>query len=84
MCSLLHGRGEMTRQNTIQIHPGRRSGKPRIRSTQITVYDVLECSPVGMSEAQVLKDSPGLRRADVRTVFERAADRERRLKIAST
>ena len=63
----------------ITITPGVRSGKPCIKGTRITVYDVLEYLAGGMTEAQILSDFPGLRPEDIRACLAFAAARERRL-----
>ena len=55
-----------------------RSGKPHIKGTRITVYDILEYLAGGMTEEQVLSDVPSLSREDVRAVLSFAAARERR------
>ena len=56
-----------------------RNGKPCIRGTRITVYDVLEYLVGGMSENQILADFPDLARDDIRACLAFAAARERRL-----
>ena len=66
-------------QDRITVNPQVRSGKPCIRGTRITVYDVLEYLAGGMSEAQILDDFPDLRLEDIRAVLAFAAARERRL-----
>ena len=63
----------------ITIEPGKRSGKPCIRSLRITVYDVLDYLASGMSEDEILRDFPELTREDIRACLAFAADRERRL-----
>ena len=63
----------------ITIDPAKRSGKPCIRGTRITVYDILEYLASGMTEAQILDDFPELAPDDIRAVYEFAAQRERRL-----
>jgi uncharacterized protein (DUF433 family) len=63
----------------ITIDPARRSGKPCIRDTRITVYDVLDYLASGMSEADIIADFPELTIADLRACLAFAADRERRL-----
>jgi len=63
----------------ITIQSGVRSGKPCIRGTRITTYDVLEYRAGGMSEDQSLADCPSLAREDIRAVLSFAAARERRL-----
>lgn len=44
----------------IIIEPGKRSGKPAVRGTRMTVTDVLEYLAGGMSEAEILSDFPDL------------------------
>ncbi|MBI4318574.1 MAG: DUF433 domain-containing protein [Chloroflexi bacterium] len=63
----------------ITITPGVRGGKPCIRGTRITVYDVLEYLAGGMSEDEILADFPSLQREDIRACLAFAAARERRL-----
>jgi uncharacterized protein (DUF433 family) len=56
-----------------------RSGKPCIKGTRITVYDILEYFAGGMTEDQTLEDFPSLQREDIRAALAFAAARERRL-----
>ena len=63
----------------IVLDPEVRSGKPCIRGTRITVYDVLEYLAGGMTEDAILGDFPDLARDDIRACLAFAADRERRL-----
>jgi uncharacterized protein (DUF433 family) len=69
----------MSWQERISVNPAVRSGKPYIRATRITVYDVLEYLAGGMTEDQILSDFPDLTRQDIRAVLAFAAARERRL-----
>ena len=66
----------------ITIEPGKRSGKPCIRSMRITVQDVLEYLAAGMTPDEVLKDFPELTAEDIRACLAYAADRERKLLVA--
>jgi uncharacterized protein (DUF433 family) len=50
----------------ITIEPGKRSGKPCIRGTRMTVTDVLEYLAGGMSEEEILADFPDLTTEDIR------------------
>jgi uncharacterized protein (DUF433 family) len=70
-------------QDRIAITPGVRSGKPCVKGTRITVYDVLEYLAGGMTEAQLLADFPDLTAEDVRACLAFAAARERRLASSS-
>lgn len=69
----------MANQSLITIDPARRSGKPCVRDTRITVYDVLEYLASGMTEAEIIAEFPELTQADIRACLSFAADRERRL-----
>jgi len=69
----------MSYENRIVIEPGVRSGKPCIKGTRITVYDILEYLAGGMSEDGILRDFPSLSREDIRAALEFAAARERKL-----
>lgn len=66
-------------QSRIVVNPEVRGGKPCIKGTRITVYDVLEYLAGGMNEAQLLTDFPDLIQDDVRACLSFAAARERRL-----
>ncbi len=66
-------------EDRITITPGVRSGKPCIKGTRITVYDLLEYMAGGMTEEQILADFPDLTREDIRACLAFAAARERRL-----
>ena len=69
----------MNWQERISVNPSVRSGKPCIKGTRITVYDVLEYLAGGMTEDQILVDFPDLTRDDIRACLGFAAARERRL-----
>ena len=66
-------------ENRISVDPEVRSGKPCIKGTRITVYDVLEYLAGGMSESEILADFPDLKAEDIRACLAFAAARERRL-----
>jgi len=69
----------MNLEERITIDPDVRSGKPCIKNTRITVYDILEYLAGGMTETEILSDFPSLTREDIQAVFSFAAARERRL-----
>ena len=69
----------MVWQDRISVDPAVRSGKPCVKGTRITVYDVLEYLAGGMTEDGILSDFPDLTRDDIRAVLAFAAARERRL-----
>ena len=67
----------------ITIEPGKRSGKPCIRGMRITVSDVLEYLASGMTEEEIIKDFPELTKDDIHACLAFAAEREKRLAMAS-
>ena len=69
----------MSWQERILVDPLIRSGKPHIKGTRITVYDILEYLAGGMSEDEILADFPSLTRDDIRASLAFAAARERQL-----
>jgi uncharacterized protein (DUF433 family) len=69
----------MNYHDIITIEPGKRSGKPCIRGTRMTVTDVLEYLASGMSHQELLAEFPDLTENDIRACLSFAADRERKL-----
>ena len=69
----------MRPEDRITVTPGIRSGKPCVKGTRITVYDVLEYLAGGMSEGDILSDFPSLTGDDIRACLAFATARERRL-----
>jgi uncharacterized protein (DUF433 family) len=69
-------------QTIITLEPGKRSGKPTIRGTRITVYDVLSYLAAGMTPQQILDDFPYLSTEDIQACLNYAAERERQLLVA--
>jgi uncharacterized protein (DUF433 family) len=61
------------------VNPTVRSGRPSIKGTRITVYDILEYLAGGITEVAILSDFPDLTRPDIRASLAFAASRERRL-----
>ena len=69
----------MSWHDRISVNPAVRGGRPCVKGTRITVYDVLEYLAGGMSEDEILSDFPDLTREDIRASLAFAATRERRL-----
>jgi len=67
----------MSYDDRIAIQPGKRGGRPVIRSLRITVYDVLGWLADGMSAEEIFDDFPELEKGDARACLAYAADRER-------
>jgi len=63
----------------IKINPDKRFGKPCIKNTRITVFDILGWLGSGMSFEDVLSDYPELTREDINACLMYASDRERKL-----
>jgi uncharacterized protein (DUF433 family) len=62
----------------IEIESGRRSGKPCIRGTRITVGDILGWLANGMSMDEIIYDFPELSKDDILEALAFAAARERK------
>lgn len=69
----------MDYRKIITIDPDKRSGKPCIRGTRMTVTDVLEYLAGGMTQEELLAEFPDLTVEDIRACLAFAADRERKL-----
>jgi len=67
----------------IAIDPNIRFGKPFIKGTRITVYDILGWLASGMTTLQILEDYPELKEIQVRACLAFAADKEHKFRIAS-
>jgi uncharacterized protein (DUF433 family) len=73
----------MNFEEYISVTPDIRSGKPCIKGTRITVYDILEYLAGDMTEAEILENFPSLRPEHIRAALAFAAVRERRLAAGS-
>jgi len=69
----------MKYQDYIDITPGKRSGKPCLKGTRVTVYDVLGWLAQGMSADEILADFPELSRDHIQACLAYAAQREHHL-----
>jgi len=66
----------------IEVNPEIRFGKPVIKGTRITVYDVLQWLASGMTHEQIISDFPQLTEKQILACLSYAANKERVLKIA--
>jgi len=66
----------------IKISPDKRFGKPCIRNTRISVFDVLGWLASGMSNDKIIADFPELTKEDITACLSYAAERERKIRIA--
>lgn len=69
--------------NIIKRNPNKRFGKPCVRDTRITVFDVLGWLASGMSFDEIIADFPELTVEDIKACLAYAADREHKLRHAS-
>ncbi|WP_426094347.1 DUF433 domain-containing protein [Flavobacterium sp. DSR2-3-3] len=67
----------------IGINSGVRFGKPTIIGTRITVFDVLNWLANGMTTNEIIEDFPEIDENQIKACLTYAADRERKIKIAS-
>ena len=68
-----------TYRDIIRISADKRFGKPCIRDTRITVYDVLSWLSTGMTQEEIIADFPELTRNDILACLAFAAQREHSL-----
>ena len=67
----------------IEIVPEKRFGRPCIKGTRISVYDVLNWMANGMSKKDIIEDFPELNESQINACLSFAAEREHRTRIAS-
>ena len=67
----------------IKRNPNKRFGKPCVRDTRITVYDVLGWLAAGMTNTEIIHDFPELTVNDIKACLAYAADREHKLQHVS-
>lgn len=70
-------------RDIIKRNPNKRFGKPCVRNTRITVFDVLGWLAAGMTYDEILQDFPELSMDDIKACLAYAADRERKLQHVS-
>lgn len=66
----------------IEVNPDIRFGKPVIKGTRITVYDVLQWLASGLSHEQIISDFPQLTEEHILACLAYAANKERIIKVA--
>jgi len=72
----------MNYRKNISINPEIRFGKPCVRNTRISVFDVLSFLASGMTEKEILEDFPELTAEDIKACLAYAADREHKIRVA--
>ena len=66
----------------IEVDPEVRFGKPVIKGTRITVYDVLQWLAAGMTHDEIINDFPQLTELQILACLAYAANKERVIKVA--
>jgi len=66
----------------IEVNAEVRFGKPVIKGTRITVYDVLQWLASGMSHEEIISDFPQLSENEILACLAYAANKERIVKVA--
>jgi uncharacterized protein (DUF433 family) len=67
----------------IEIKSDKRFGKPVVKGTRISVYDVLSWLSEGMTKKQIIEDFPELDEEKINACLAFAANKERRHLYAS-
>ena len=70
-------------KSIIKRNPNKRFGKPCVRNTRITVFDVLGWLASGMTYNEIIYDFPELTMDDIKACLAYAADREHKIQYAS-
>lgn len=70
-------------KSIIKRDPNKRFGKPCVRNTRITVFDVLGWLASGMTYDEIIYDFPELTVGDIVACLAYAADREHKLQQVS-
>lgn len=66
----------------IEIRSGVRFGRPCIKGTRISVYDVLSWLASGMTPKDIMEDYPEVKEEHIQSCLAFAADREQRIRVA--
>ena len=67
----------------IEINPDKRFGRPILKGTRISIYVVLNWMANGMEKSAIIEDFPELTEQHINACLAFAADREKKLNIAS-
>lgn len=69
-------------RNNIELKPDIRFGRPCIKNTRISVYDVLNWLAAGMSRKEIIEDYPELNEEHIQSCLAYAAQKEYRTRVA--
>ena len=70
-------------QEIITINPEVRFGKPCVKGTRISVYDVLGWLASGMTPDEIMDHFPVLTQEHILACLAYSADKERRVRVAA-
>jgi len=73
----------MNYQDYLEIRPDKRFGKPCIKGTRISVYDVLNWLSNGMSKEEIIEDFEELNEEMIHACLAFAADKENKQIVVS-
>ena len=71
----------MEYKNYIEIDPKIRFGKPVIKGTRISVFDIPGWLASGMSYKEIMSDYPSIKKEHILACLAYSADKERKVKI---
>lgn len=66
----------------LAIDPNIRFGRPYLRGTRISVYDVLSWLANGLTQQEIIVDFPELTNEHIQACLAFAADREHKIRVA--
>ena len=72
----------MDYRNYIEINSSVRFGRPCIKGTRISVYDILSWLANGKSKDEIVVDFPELSAEQINAALSFAADREHKIRVA--
>lgn len=72
----------MNYKEYIEINPDIRFGRPCIKGTRISVYDILSWLSTGMTIEEVILDHPQLTKDQILACLAYSADKERKAAVA--
>jgi uncharacterized protein (DUF433 family) len=72
----------MNYQDIITINSEIRFGKPCVKDTRISVYDVLSWLASGMTNKEIISDYPELTEYHIHACLAYAADKEHKIRVA--
>jgi uncharacterized protein (DUF433 family) len=65
----------------IEINPNIRFGKPVIKGTRISVFDILGWLASGISYEEITTDYPSIKKEHILACLAYSADKERKVKV---